>query len=417
VTGHLTPLKSTNIITEDKVAQEKLEYKTNIKMEKFDKRPKFPLNEGNFATEEPFSVLSDWGLSETSLESSVPKEKTVQSSPIKTVITNKIMQGIMKRNEETSKLGIEEKTTKSTLSLVNEKLNATSFTPNINEMTILDTPTSQLKIFENKAKTSEKELISFIQKLMEQAKKEQEQKTADPNSLPNSNQQAVPVRLRPLLSSNNASEGNTHHSVGETEHSKGDSESVSNLDYKHVWDSATTKSTTSRRISNKPTTTTTATTTLPITQSTTTIKPADTTVGFSPIPIETFPKINLEDFVSQDSLDENQDKKTQKEERVSSAPILPFRTTLRTTTTTTTTQKPTTTTDGSPSGVITRLLSEAAAPIAGLSAATLAYSAAAMLPVWLPLALGGRKKRSDPLDLLYYEVSQGLSEVDTLDSL
>ena len=37
-------------------------------------------------------------------------------------------------------------------------------------------------------------------------------------------------------------------------------------------------------------------------------------------------------------------------------------------------------------------MSEAAAPLAGLSAATLAYSAAAMLPVWLPAALG-RKKR------------------------
>ena len=77
------------------------------------------------------------------------------------------------------------------------------------------------------------------------------------------------------------------------------------------------------------------------------------------------------------------------------APILPFRTTLRTTTTAT---SATTTTDGSPQGVITRLLSEAAAPIAGLSAATLAYSAAAMLPVWLPAAIGRKKKslqRSD----------------------
>lgn len=81
------------------------------------------------------------------------------------------------------------------------------------------------------------------------------------------------------------------------------------------------------------------------------------------------------------------------------APTLPFRTTLRTSTQTTTVS---TTTDGSPSGVITKLLSEAAAPIAGLSAATLAYSAAAMLPVWLPAALAGRRrKRSvelDPLD-------------------
>merc|ERR1711902_68378 len=75
------------------------------------------------------------------------------------------------------------------------------------------------------------------------------------------------------------------------------------------------------------------------------------------------------------------------------APLLPFRTTLRTTTELTTTS---TTTDGSPSGVITRLLSEAAAPIAGLSAATLAYSAAAMLPVWLPVALGRKRKSLSP---------------------
>ncbi len=73
------------------------------------------------------------------------------------------------------------------------------------------------------------------------------------------------------------------------------------------------------------------------------------------------------------------------------APTLPFRTTLRTTTEMVTVAS---TTDSSPQGVITRLLSEAAAPIAGLSAATLAYSAAAMLPVWLPAALAGRKKKS-----------------------
>ena len=73
------------------------------------------------------------------------------------------------------------------------------------------------------------------------------------------------------------------------------------------------------------------------------------------------------------------------------APTLPFRTTLRTTTEMVTVSS---TTDSSPQGVITRILSEAAAPIAGLSAATLAYSAAAMLPVWLPAALAGRKKKS-----------------------
>merc|ERR1711983_361672 len=73
------------------------------------------------------------------------------------------------------------------------------------------------------------------------------------------------------------------------------------------------------------------------------------------------------------------------------APTLPFRTTLRTTTEMVTVSS---TTDSSPQGVITRILSEAAAPIAGLSAATLAYSAAAMLPVWLPAALAGRKRKS-----------------------
>jgi hypothetical protein len=221
--------------------------------------------------------------------------------------------------------------------------------------------------------------------------------------------------LKPILVSKAQSSDDTQHSLGETKHSQGETQISSNLDYNHVWDSATTVSTTSRKESNKQTKTTQATTTTPMT-STTTSQPLVTTVGFSPIAIETFPKLNLEDFVSPTSLNVKQIKEKRKEvkERVSDAPILPFRTTLRTSTTTTTTQKPTTTTDGSPSGVITRLLSEAAAPIAGLSAATLAYSAAAMLPVWLPLALGGRKKRSEPLDLLHYNVSQGLSNIDSM---
>merc|ERR1712155_478420 len=55
---------------------------------------------------------------------------------------------------------------------------------------------------------------------------------------------------------------------------------------------------------------------------------------------------------------------------------LPLRTTLRTTTTTATT------TEASPSGVITRLLGEAAAPIAGLS----------------PAALGRRRREMDTTD-------------------
>ena len=406
----LTSLQGTSKLLNADSAQPKVEQFNNkdiIKMEDFSKRPKFPINEGIFATAEPISVLSDWGLSETSLESSVPKEKIVQSSPIKTMITDRVMAGIMKKNEEIYSLG--EKTTKSTLSMVNERLNATSFTPDLSKITILDTPTSQLKIFENKAKASEKELISFIQKLMEQAKKEQEQNNGGPVRYSSSNPQVFPLKLKPLLLSNEPLLGNIQHSLGESQQSKGETKTSSNLDYNHVWDSATTKSTTS---------TTTSTSTTPSTPPVTTVttsKPLKTTGGFSPIQLETFPKLNLEDFLSPTSLAvEPINKKTNKvEKRVSDVPILPFRTTLRTTTTTTTTQKPTTTTDGSPAAVITRLLSEAAAPIAGLSAATLAYSAAAMLPVWLPLALG-RRKRSEPSDLLQYEVSQGLSKVDSL---
>ena len=130
--------------------------------------------------------------------------------------------------------------------------------------------------------------------------------------------------------------------------------------------------------------------------------------NFSPISISKFPQMNLEDFVSPvtegtvGSLQIRQQpttttttaattttttttvRTTATTERERS-PVLPFRTTVRTVSTTTE--------DGTPSGVITKLLSEAAAPIAGLSAATLAYSAAAMLPVWLPAALG-RKRRS-----------------------
>jgi hypothetical protein len=58
----------------------------------------------------------------------------------------------------------------------------------------------------------------------------------------------------------------------------------------------------------------------------------------------------------------------------------------------------TTISDNSPVGLLVRLISDAAAPLAGLSAATLAYSAAAMLPVWLPIALGRGKRslQSDP---------------------
>jgi hypothetical protein len=110
----------------------------------------------------------------------------------------------------------------------------------------------------------------------------------------------------------------------------------------------------------------------------------------------------LTDFVHPVSLNEDgaitslQDKRQiPVTEGPNSSPLLPFRTTLRTTTTTTTT----TTTEPPPQDLLTRLLSEAAAPLAGLSAATLAYSAAAMLPVWLPAALGRRRRAALGVEL------------------
>jgi len=260
---------------------------------------------------------------------------------------------------------------------------------------------------------------------MNQAKKEQEEKTSafsvvpvldNPHTVSNT----LPMKLMPVLKSS------TDNQITQQVHSFEKANiNVNDIDYKHVWKtSSTTKIPTKESDSDvsapashstKPptTTTTTTTTTARTTTKTTTIKASQSTVGFSPIPIETFPKLNLEDFVSPTSLIEKEET-NEAQQKDSDVPILPFRTTLRTTTTTTTTPEPTTTTDGSPSGVITRLLSEAAAPIAGLSAATLAYSAAAMLPVWLPLAMGGRKKRSEPSDLIHNNVLQDLQKLDYL---
>ena len=153
--------------------------------------------------------------------------------------------------------------------------------------------------------------------------------------------------------------------------------------------------------------------------------------NFSPISIDKFPQMDLEDFVSpvtesgsgNGGVTPRQSLSTTTTTTASTttttttslatttiraretAPVLPFRTTLRTTSTSTTT---TTTEDGTPSGVITKLLSEAAAPIAGLSAATLAYSAAAMLPVWLPAALG--RRRRDLVSQIELELPPDLNE-------
>ena len=53
----------------------------------------------------------------------------------------------------------------------------------------------------------------------------------------------------------------------------------------------------------------------------------------------------------------------------------------------------TTTTARTIGSVINNVLSQSVVPLAGFSAATLAYGAAATLPVWLPLALGKKRRR------------------------
>lgn len=165
-------------------------------------------------------------------------------------------------------------------------------------------------VFDGASKTSEKELVKFIQNLMNQAKREQEDLKVD------------------------------------------FTDDIDKVIQSQEYSSTTMKDTVS-----------------PSSTSTTTLEPSTRSIPVQPSSTST----------------------TSTETSAITAPLLPFRTTLRTTTELTTTS---TTTDGSASGVITKLLSEAAAPIAGLSAATLAYSAAAMLPVWLPAALAGRKRKS-----------------------
>ena len=223
---------------------------------------------------------------------SPPQEVLIQSVPIKTLSLDKMMQPSKKPDFQNA-LKI------STLPV--NFFNAQNFKPHV---------------FDGASKTSEKELVKFIQNLMNQAKKEQEDLSI--NSIDNNNE-----------------------IINGKEYIMSDPKS--------------------NTISPPSTSTTTTTTT--------TWEPSTHSARVTPSSTSTT-STGTSSFT---------------------APLLPFRTTLRTTTELTTTS---TTTDGSPSGVITRLLSEAAAPIAGLSAATLAYSAAAMLPVWLPAALAGRKRKS-----------------------
>ena len=176
------------------------------------------------------------------------------------------------------------------------------------------------------AQTSEKDLVTFIQKLMDQAKKEQ-------NDL-------VLSDISPFLSKKQVAESGKLNSSVSQDKNKDTSNQIME---KTIKDVPSTASTSTEKVAKTFSSTTTTTSTVSSSQTTVT------------------------------------------------APTLPFRTTLRTSTEAVSLVS---TTDSSPQGVITRLLGEAAAPIAGLSAATLAYSAAAMLPVWLPAALAGRKKKS-----------------------
>ena len=219
---------------------------------------------------------------------SPPQEVLIQSVPIQTLSLDKPLQ-----IQPSIKPEIENSVQFNTLPI--KFFNAQNFKPHV---------------FDGASKTSEKELVKFIQNLMNQAKREQEDLKVD-----------ITDDIDKVIQSQEYS--------------------------------STTKSDTVS----------------PSSTSTTTLEPSTRSIPVQPSSTST----------------------TSTATSAITAPLLPFRTTLRTTTELTTTS---TTTDGSASGVITKLLSEAAAPIAGLSAATLAYSAAAMLPVWLPAALAGRKRKS-----------------------
>ena len=254
---------------------------------------------------------------------SLPEEIVIQSVPIKTAVTLNTSQ-----------------TPQSNLKSTNNDGGINSYNVlNTLPIKILNPQHLNQHLFDGVAtQTSEQDLVSFIQKLMDQAKKEQNDlELPDVSSF-------LPTKQADLVKSEKLNS------------------SVSQDKNKDTSNQIMAKT--------KESLSSTASTSTKETSSTT------TTAATSPV------------------------------SRVT-VPILPFRTTVRTTTELSTV---TSTTDGSPSGVITRLLSEAAAPIAGLSAATLAYSAAAMLPVWLPAALAGRKKKSFEANLNLQDIQTSLEK-------
>ena len=240
---------------------------------------------------------------------SLPDEIVIQSVPIKTAVTFNSSQ------------------TPQTLKFTNNDDEGIKSNNLFNTLPIKLLNPQQLNqhLFDGAAaQTSERDLVTFIQKLMDQAKKEQ-------NDL-------VLSDISPYLSKKQVVEfGKLNSSVSQDKNK----DTSNQIMEKTIKDVPSTASTSTEKVAK-------------------TFSSATTTARASSIQTVT-------------------------------APTLPFRTTLRTSTEAVSLAS---TTDSSPQGVITRLLSEAAAPIAGLSAATLAYSAAAMLPVWLPAALAGRKKKS-----------------------
>ena len=320
------------------------------------------------------------------LEASIPPEQLVQSAPIATLLTDVIKSNKAPNTEKFVVPG------KSEVMVNNYYEQPTPRPPSV-----LNTPTKQLT--EDNSKTAEKELINFIQKLMAKANKEQADK--DINSRPVFNSAAS--LLDPSLQNNPFFPIKATFQV-QTPAPLPEPASL------QIWDAEVITSTVKNLMNKIQSTamTTPATTNKrksPSISSTTSTSPStpSTPSMFSPIPLGAFPKISLTDFISPQSL---QEEETDNKVHVTpppqkSLPVLPFRTTLRAATTTTRTTTSTaststsTTTERVPQAILTRLLSEAAAPLAGLSAATLAYSAAAMLPVWLPVALGRRRRETE----------------------
>ena len=374
------------------------------------------------------------------VEISLPSDKMDFSAPLETTFTSNNSPVKINNNLDPAQWS----------QTIEFNQNSSAVTVNVNivplNKTILNTPVNQLQMLEEKAQESEEELVDFIRRLMEKAS--QDQNVEETSTKPSTSSPAPPTVSTPstpspldffqrLMEKANQQKIEKETSSKSTiisvttpppisfedflkanEKEKDEEEDTSSLSFSAtvppqlthqdnpffpIQATSKNKVQTPKAVESSlkkevPSTSTTTEALVPEVQHSTAVTNPPI---FSTIAFETFPKISLTDFVSPNSLREDtQESLSNSQEPLTisldkSPPILPFRTTLRTTTTTTSTTTTTTTTTAPPqtSDLITRLLSEAAAPLAGLSAATLAYSAAAMLPIWLPVALG-RKRRS-----------------------